>query len=423
MRKILLIAFYFGETDDIGARRLTGLAEFLPQYGWEPVILAPRVTRKSNCARRVVEVPYQDLLVKWKGALRLDAGKTLKMQLELPESKERICIDRIMNIWEELIAYPDAMKDWRQLAVQSGIRLLQSESFDAILSSSYPPTSHLIAKDLKEKSGVPWIADLRDLWTQNHNYHYSPFRRLIEERLERRTLSSADVLITVSEPMSEKLANRYKSKNVHSIPNGFNPSEINPGIPLRKEFNITYTGNIYRGRQNPEPLFIALRELQIEKKIDIADIRINFFGTVAEWLQQYIEKYNLQQTARMFGRIPRDEALLRQRESQLLLLLTWNDSKEEGLYTGKIFEYLAAHRPILSIGESGGVVRDLLEKTKAGIHTNMIPDIKDYIIRSYQEHKTNQGVKFMGIEAEIEKFSQLEMTKKFTIILDEIAGN
>ena len=117
--------------------------------------------------------------------------ESLNAQFGVSRAKNQLSIiDRLVYLPWEIITYPDPMRGWYKHAVQAGDKLLQSEQIDAILSSSYPVTCHLIAKTLAEKYQIPWIADLRDLWTQNpYSNHCAP-RRLAERNLELRHLAS-----------------------------------------------------------------------------------------------------------------------------------------------------------------------------------------------------------------------------------------
>jgi hypothetical protein len=282
-------------------------------------------------------------------------------------------------------------------------------------------TSHIIAEKLKEQFGIPWVADFRDLWTQNHYYPYSPLRRMIERRLELRTLSAADVLVGASQPIVHDLRTLHKQKPVHSIPNGFDPAEINTTpAKLTDKFTITYTGNLYPGKQSPEPLFAALRDLITEGSTDASDIEVRFYGPEAGWVDQQAEHYELTSVVHQLGMVPREIALNKQRESQLLLLLKWNDPKQRGVYSAKIFEYLAAKRPILAVGGFPDVVDELLRETKAGVSGRTKEEIKALLLRLYQEYKSSGAANYSGDEAETSKYSHREMAKKFAVVLGQL---
>lgn len=304
--------------------------------------------------------------------------------------------------------------------MNAGSKLLENESFDVMISSSSPVTCHLIANKLKENYDIPWIADLRDLWTQNHYYLHSRIRKIIDKRLELKVLSNADILTTVSPILVEKLKEIHKTKNIFSIPNGFNSKEINPGIPLTDKLSIIYTGRLYQGKRDPELLFKALNELNKEEKIDLNDFRLEFYGKSQDWLKKDIENYNLEKIVRQNGVVSREDVIKKQWESQILLLLTWNNPAEKGVLTGKIFEYLAAKRPILSYGISEGIVKDLIEETNAGYHAKDLKDLKNILEKVYSQYKSNGKVEYYGFEDKINKCSHEEMAKKFVEVLELI---
>jgi hypothetical protein len=99
-------------------------------------------------------------------------------------------------------------------------------------------------------------------------------------------------------------------------------------------------------------------------------------------------------------------------------LLAWNDPNEKGVYTGKIFDYLAAQRPILCIGGTESVVEDLLLQTHAGKNLENPSDISKCLLKWYSEFLSTGCVKYLGIEKEIQKYTHVEMAKNFAGILD-----
>jgi glycosyltransferase involved in cell wall biosynthesis len=423
MRKVLIIAPSFNQIQNIGSVRLRGLAKYLPHYGWQPTILTAGHSSQLVGNFRVIETPYVDTLTHWKKKLNLNEDKQACEQVEfLKKHKESILLNKIFDIFEEVFVYPDASIRWYPTAIEEGRKLINEEHFDAIISSSAPVTSHLIAHQLKKESGVPWLADMRDLWTQNHNYKYSRLRKLREERLEVNTLKLADAITTVSAPWSVKLNKLHKSKRISTITNGYDPDLMSNGNHLSEKFTITYTGKIYRGYQDPEPLFKSLHDLVAEGTINPREVSVNFYGRNLNFLCKEIEKYNLENIIHIKGLIPREEVIQEQRTSQILLLLSWNDPNEKGVIPAKIFEYFTAKRPVLSIGEyGGGEVKKILMETSAGIDLLEIPDIKQEIAKSYREFKERGAVQYRGNQSEVEKYSQIEMTRKFAEILDEIA--
>ena len=264
MKRVLVIAYYFPPRLTVASLRPLGLARYLPEFGWEAVILTAALPGKPDPHFEVIETQYHDSLGFGKRLLKLDSQSPLIAQVKnkLKIKSEKSPLDFILATIGGIIAYPDPQKGWRRFAVEAGKDILRQQNIKAMISTSPPVTSHIIAKRLKDEFKIPWVADFRDLWTQNYYYPYSPLRRMIERKLELKTLSAADVLVTISQPAADDLRSLHKQKPVHSIPNGFDPAEVNttPG-KLTDKFTITYTGILYPGKRSPEPLFAALRDL------------------------------------------------------------------------------------------------------------------------------------------------------------------
>jgi glycosyltransferase involved in cell wall biosynthesis len=424
MKRVLLITYHFPPRPTVASLRPLGLARYLPEFGWEVVILTAALPGSPDPHFNVIETQYHDSLGFGKRLLKLDSQGPLIAQVKnkLKTRSERSPLDFILAAIGGIIAYPDPQKGWRRFALEAGGDILRRQNIKAMISSSPPETSHIIAKSLKEEFKIPWVADFRDLWTQNYYYLYGPLRKAIEKRLELNTISMADALVAVSQPAADDLRNLHKQKPVHSIPNGFDPAEVNttPGN-LTGKFTITYTGNLYPGKQSPEPLFAALRDLITEGSMDSGDIEVRFYGPEAGWIDKQAESYGLTGMVRQFGMVPREIALDKQRESQLLLLLKWNDPKQRGFYTAKIFEYMAARRPVLAVGGFPDVVDRLLNETKAGVSGQTGEDIKALLLRFYQEYKSTGTVSYSGDETETGKYSHREMARKFAAILDSLS--
>jgi len=416
MKKVLIVANLFHASP-----RIPGLAKYLPEFGWQPIILTTPIGENARAHRfgppndfkennRVIETygyssPY--------GKKRLTSKKY---------SRVRPFLKFLYKYYREIAHYPDEEKRWKPFAVRAACELLQNEHIDAVISSSSPVTSHLIAKELKVKYEIPWIAELRDLWSQNHNYPYGPVRKFFDRRLEVKTLSKADALITVNPPEKQKLKTLHKGKKIYSISHGFDPEQLNdPPSKLTQKFTITYTGQIYVGKQDPSKLFVVLRDLISNGTIDPNDVEVRFYGYRELWLAEEIEEYGLSSIIKLHERVPRKVVLGKQRESQLLLKLNWEDPQHKGSGGIKLIEYLAAQRPIIAIGGFGGdFAEGLLDETRAGVYAKTVEDVKEALTKLYSQYKREGKTAFTGDIKEINKYSYREMAKKFAEILDRI---
>lgn len=318
------------------------------------------------------------------------------------------------------VNYPHAGRGWIPFAVESGSRIIEREKVDAIISV-WPITAHLIAKRLKHNSKIPWIADFSHLWSQGYYYQYGPVRKILDRKLEAETLRSADALTTISQFFVTILQELHKQKTIYPITHGFDPSWVNSTISTMPGFTITYTGNVYKGKHQPSKLFTALNELINEGVLDRKDVEVLFYGAIQGWLQEEIDRYNLSDIVHQCGVVSHPESLQKQHESQILLHLGWDDTNIKGFYTSKLFEYLAAKRPVLAVGgASAEVVRDLLCETKAGVYCLTIEEIKDALYYFYKEYKREGMVSYNGDIEKVNNYSHREMAKKFADVLDSL---
>jgi len=435
MKKVLIIANLFHASP-----RIPGIAKHLAEFGWEPVILSVPINKEGsrnllgfpsgfNEKVKIIETPYQgDIFWFWRKIFK-KLGFDINQSI-LNQSKEKIgvnskksFIDFAFNAYQTIFGYPDDEKNWKEVAITEGSNIFKKEKFDAIISSSSPVISHIIASKLKKKFHIPWIADFRDLWTQNHNYSYPKLRKIFERKLELKTLQPTDAITTVSPLWAKKLNSLHYNKKTYTITNGFYPEEINDSsISLTKKLTIIYAGALYVENQNPEDFFVVLKELISENVINPEEVEVKFYSGNLVWLKKEIEKYELGNVVNIYEKVSRNEILKKQNESQILLLLCWADIKEKGWYPLKIFGYLASQRPILAIGGKGeDMIEKLIMETKSGIYCKNKNEIKDFLKKSYFEYKKDGKVSYYGDLNEINKYSYKEKAKEFANILDHIS--
>lgn len=433
MRKVLIIANLFHASP-----RVPGAAKYLSEFGWEPTILTVpiRENPRNRLAFpadfkekiRIIETSYRgDIFWFWRKIFKLlgfSINKSILNQIKekVSVTSKKSFIDSVFNFYQTIFSYPDSEKGWKKPAIKLGSKLLKNESFDVIISSSSPVTSHIIASNLKKRFNIPWIADLRDLWTQNHNYSYPWWRKIFEKQLELKTLKIANSLVTVTPVWAERLGSLHKNKKVYSITNGFDPEEVNiPPAPLTKKFTVIYSGTLYVGKQNLNDFLLALEELISKGVIKREDIEVSFYSGKQTWLKEKVKEYRLEKIVNIYEKVPKAEIIKKEKESQILLLVCWADKQEKGWYPLKVFGYLAAQRPILAIGGYGGdVVEELIFNSKSGIYCKNIRDIKNFLKKSYLEYRNSGRVPYRGNLNKINQYSYKEKAKKFANILDKI---
>ena len=424
MKTVLIVTYHFPPRQHIASLRSKGLAKYLPQFGCQPVILTAALPDRIDTDFRVIETFYPgDAIALLAKRFGINMTKDLRAKggdyLASMEQKNSLKM-KLIEIVKGIVEYPDNQRTWYNYALKEGVKLLDNEQIDAIISTAPPYTAHMIARKLKELYHIPWIADFRDLWTQNHNYTFGPIRKWLDKKNELNTLALCDAMITVSDPLAQELGSLHQGKPVFTITNGFDPDEIRYDSVLTDDFTLTYTGKIFRKTQDIALLFRAIQELVEDKFIEPESVKVQLFGLKQSWIQEEIQKYNLESIATQHGHVSRETAIHKQRQSQALLLLNWLDPKQQGVYTGKVFEYLAARRPILVIGGPGGVLRDLMEQTQAGVYLPDLDSLKFALTRFYKEFQTAGKVVYHGKDEEIIKYSHKEMARKFSEVIDKV---
>lgn len=422
MKKVLLLAQKFNNLELSGSIRLQGLAKNLRYFNWKPIIIALESKNATAGEFWVIETPDNNVIEKFKGkSVNIFLHSLVKKTTTFFENRRiYICTNLLKNL-QEVFLYPDSEKGWKSICFKTAENVIRNENIDVIISSSPPEISHIIASKLKQKFGITWIADLRDPWSDKHYQNFSFLRNYLDKRLEKKILSRADYVVTVSNPLVNRLINSLNKSNILAIYNGFDIDQFNLNMPVTKKFSLTYTGFIYKNKQNPALFLKSIRYLVDNNQIDRNVLSINFYGINEEWLKDEIKKNNLVDLVYLHDLVKRYESIEKQKESQLLLFFTWDDISQEGIVTAKLFDYLAARRPILSMGYTdGGVVKELLDQTQAGVHVSNEEELKDYLMKAYQEYKEAGAVQYRGIDAEVIKYSHREMARKFAEVLDEV---
>ncbi len=423
MKKVLLIAFYFNQVNEIASKRLRALAKYLPEYGWEPIVIVPKLGKLNmeglNC--EVIQTPYEDMMDKW-----LKRQSTEKVENTQPVIRDSTSVDnkllsKIVTFAGEIFAYPDGMKYWYEPAMEYSSKIIEEENINAIISSSWPVTAHKIGKDLKKKYNIPWIADLRDLWNMNPYINHTHIRNYFEKRLEINTFNHADALTTTTPLAATTLSQLHPNNLIVPIPSGYDPDDFKK-INIIKEkntkLNITYAGSLYAGKRDPTILFEALKQLIDEKLIKEDKIQLNFYGDSGN-LKEIAEKYDLKSTLNIGGFIPHEEVLEKESQSDILLLISWNNPKEQMFIPGKVYEYLALKKPILSIGYKQGSLKDLITETGIGFHVSSLNDTKEALLKFYNEFNENNIITFKANES-IDKFSMKNTASNFAKLLNQI---
>lgn len=341
----------------------------------------------------VIEVSYQDLIT-WL------PNKLLKIPSILAFSKriKASMIGLIGGTW-------DPREAWLSAALDVAKELASKN--DVVISTFGPSVAHFIACEMKKKNpSIYWIADYRDLWSENPNLVQAPNKYKAELRnTEINTVGKyADLLTAVSEDMVKKLT-KLNNKTTIRMPNGFDINEedvrkifLKTHSKLYSTFRIVYTGLTYKKHRDPTPLLEALVDLSNEKKISKNSVTVDFYSSKIDFIKDLYKNPKFRPFIRIMGHVSRERALEAQRNAGLLLLLESSDPEGRGVVTGKIFEYIVSGKPIICVGSHPEFeIGKILSTTRTGkvLLKTQLKEIKETIIKSmsgkglYETYKPN----------------------------------
>ena len=424
MKKVLLVSYNSAPADSMGALRISKFLKYLPEYGYQPYILGGGMCDYDNpyiLKPRYFD-PYQ--FGKKCGNLGRRYFRSRFSSCDGYVNIERVIArsSRTRGLWPlSEVRMPDKFMFWILPAIMLGIKLLRKHDFCLIYSSSGPASSTIVASVLQRYSHLPWIAEFRDLWSDNHVDKRCRPIHTIDSFLEDRCLKNCAGIVTVSEPLRERLLNRH-GKDTYVIYNGYDEEDCPKTVKLNPKLTITYTGRIYAGKQDPTPLFKAISKLSNTGKVSTDSVQMRFYGKDPAGVVRGLSvKYGIEDYVHFGGIVPHEESLLKQSESWVLLLLEWNDPASKGILTGKLFEYLGARRPILCIGYNDGAIAKILQETGVGVILNKPGDIEKFLASCIDLHaKKDTLLGFRMNGNSISKYSRKEAAKKLSQIFSSL---
>jgi glycosyltransferase involved in cell wall biosynthesis len=440
MKTVLLIAQYYPPCVHTASKRAGGFAKYLGEFGWRPVLLCPEWT-PENC---LYDPEFVTGIPESVPVFRVPIGMGTKWSVE-----------RASDLLEaELFA------NWRSNSFLRRAReripeIFNEYSIDAIWSTWPAAGPNLLAAGIAGRYRRPWVADFRDIIGNVYvNRMYSvvgPVRLFLQKRYLRR----AAALVTISEAHGRVLEVRH-GKPVYIIPNGFDPDDLAAtDRPALDKFLLLYTGIFSTGEHtNFRVVLDAIARLakgggpsrpsqsgycaapdaiaQAAGKgsppsrsglcvggVNPDDFELEFMGRgVERRVEVMFAGHELRRLARASGPVARRACLARQRAAAVLLQNTFPG--RQGVMTGKIFEYLAARRPILAIPRDHDCIDRVLEETGAGASCTTVEEVADRLRAWYAEWKATGTVVGRGRVESIMKYSRKAEAEELAKVLDAV---
>ena len=337
--------------------------------------------------------PVRNLL--WLFGLRRKQSLTEQLKAQLPAAGTRSAFDVAFQTLLSLIGWPDLQAPWRRPALRAARELMREQTFDVLVSSSPYPTSHAVAAALKrENPQLRWVADFRDLWSQNHNYAMPLWRQRVDNRLERRMIAGADALVTTAHDWADTLR-REHGKPVTVVRNSFvdyeAPADAAP--PALAPLIVLYSGVRYPRQQHITPVLEAVAALKNGDGLSPADVQLRFIGPHDAELDHEATRLGVSAFVRQDGAVPRAAAQRLQREAHVLLYMQWEDPAVDMVSSLKFWEYLGSGRPVLMTGgHAGGTAEAIAIEAQAGTVAHTPTEIADALRRWIAELKSSGAV-------------------------------
>lgn len=426
-KKVLVISYYWPPAGGAGVQRVVKFVKYLPHFGYDPVVLTVKKGEYPTYDESLLQdIPKEVEVVKTKTLeffrlFKMFTGRSQKKGLPTTLLKREAS-----SGWERLFRWirytlflPDARVGWKPYAVRAGMKLIRKHHPEIIFCTSPPHSVQIIGQSLHRRTGIPWVADFRDPWTDAFwlwelpNYPRA-YRRNIN--LEKEIIGEANAVVTVSEGFSEVL--KKVDRPIEVITNGYDEESFT-GYQKRsnKKFSIVYTGTLSK-TQHPGNLLCALEELCVHEGLDI---QFDLYGAIDEYFTAEVRRLGLESVVKEHGYIPYSEAVQRMFDADMLLLLSPR-TEMRGITPQKIFEYMATENFVLGIGSPDDDPARILRECEAGVYVDFSDDIRGVLRERYEAWKT-PGQAFAPTQEKVKQYTRKALTGKLASVFDKVLIN
>lgn len=431
MKKVLIITYYWPPSGGSGVQRWVYFAKYLRDFGWEPIIYTMK-----NPNYQIIDNDLEKTLPENITVLKESGFEPHQIYKLLTKQKDKDIPNNLsaknnngflhqLSVWVRgNIFIPDARKFWIKPSVNYLTNYLKNNTINAIVSTSPPQSTHIIALKLHRKFNIPWLADFRDPWTKItyfNDLHLSNYARKKHYKLEKEVVTSANVLTTVT-PGWQMDFEEIRGKKVELITNGYD-EDINfpeSSDNLSTSFNIGYFGVLSYDR-NPQNLWKAIEEMYNNDEAFAKQFKLTFAGSIDNNIQKELKKYSFYSKIIFQGIIPHQDVIKEIVKCNILLVI--GIPKDKRVLPAKTFEYFSSKKPILSIGENQSDTSDFLTQNQCGLNAdfNDFATTLKHLKQLWEWHQKGELFQQFNFSDEnISKYSRKNITKKLSELLNNM---
>jgi glycosyltransferase involved in cell wall biosynthesis len=359
--KLLLVTMYFPPAGGGGVQRPLKFATHLPALGIETHVLAPDDPKWVH-----VDAELNPPTQAWIHRARYLGPRARRLADELHGRRGLDRLSRQALSASRRVLVPDENVTWNLTAIPTALRIVRQEGIDVVLTTSPPNSVHLVGAAVKAATSARWVADLRDSIAAHPHRNVERLavraKEKVSDQVARLVARQADAIVAASDAIAEEARGLDPKGVVVPILNGADFDDF-AGLEYRRgdRFRITHTGSFF-GKRDPRPFLTAFAEAGLDNAV------ARFVGDFRVADRAWADRLGLGDRLELHEYVPRRESLRLQRDSDaLLLLIPEAGGRGRGVLSGKVFEYLAAERPILAAVPPEGAAAKLIEETGAGV--------------------------------------------------------
>ncbi|MFH1674147.1 MAG: glycosyltransferase [Pseudomonadota bacterium] len=409
MKKVLIIDERFPST---GGSRTEKFVKYLPQFGWEPIVLTIDQIGRNPFAEELLN-NYSGPRPKIYGTKTLPNFSILK----------KFNLQRIGGYLNSFFFVPDVTVAWLPYAIEEGLKIIHRESPQIIYSTSPSEGVHLVARFLKKKSGLPWVADFRDLWTLYEKRYNPPtsFHHLVNTYIEKSIYLRWSDFIIANTPHNKAMLCKHfsvDSSKLEVITNGFDPDDaLKPEQrnEIKEKMTLGYFGGLEKHAICYQEFLAGFeRALRLEKGISL-----NLWSAISDQLKSDFQENGLNRHITLKPCVSHQQGMKELGGADVLVVLLANGYPH--VVPQKLYNYLALNKPILAIVPPNGYAASIVQETNSGVVVSPddISGIADSLTELHEQWRSGSfGIKVN--DAAVRKYRRDELTRKLSVVFDNI---